>query len=682
MGDAKRRGTREERLKEAMSRTPVGQMQFGLLFDTSEFGQQALQRFRDNGPSEFRDSFFRQYDVIRSSGAQFFSFLGTGGFSGGTTMAAMDLNVLLDEVIPQMLDRALAKGGLCSFILGIDPALHSVVEAQINSLDPVLGPDGTLGPNARLRELLARSATPTQPALFGGKPIAFDHVVFKPEGREKFHAVFLPLAERWRVAGNAPMSMRALSPMAEVLGDGSLMLAALGPDEASVTLQLEPGMWVTREIGYADLRRQSQVEEGAESTLHHATAPSLLDLATHVGGTEVDPDLVQILDPSIFGRLSELMMRQMTSEVAPISARTTMFQQDDRSLVILLHNLDAEPMPIHVPAGQWRLLTPSERAGYEHEFERKRERGETDELVEALASRMSERRTPSVTPQDVRVVVSVYDKSLESLSAIRATFLTQYAGLTSHVDDWLASTDAYLVALMTPSGSMPPIGVADFRTLMGETLPVLARLVESPEHALFVCPGIAPDSAGEISRLWKALLDDPLRTGAGEDDTLVWLKLTRNQVENEDPSSTLEWLQLLIDRVDAPSLAGQLVLHIDGYADDPRELFEVPEVQAYFTPLWEKWPYWFFFLSPHQVILVVGAATKMPVLSSHGGIYEMRIGPDQAAAFDRGIASVKALLDERWKLPEAHPARALAADGLRALDAAYGEACRLARSGE
>jgi hypothetical protein len=42
---------------------------------------------------------------------------------------------------------------------------------------------------------------------------------------------------------------------------------------------------------------------------------------------------------------------------------------------------------------------------------------------------------------------------------------------------------------------------------------------------------------------------------------------------------------------------GRISLLVDGYNDDPRELFEVPEVRAYIKRLDQAWPYWFFFLS-------------------------------------------------------------------------------------
>lgn len=36
---------------------------------------------------------------------------------------------------------------------------------------------------------------------------------------------------------------------------------------------------------------------------------------------------------------------------------------------------------------------------------------------------------------------------------------------------------------------------------------------------------------------------------------------------------------------------------VDGYNDDPREIFEISEVRAFIKGLDAQWPYWFFFLS-------------------------------------------------------------------------------------
>lgn len=45
------------------------------------------------------------------------------------------------------------------------------------------------------------------------------------------------------------------------------------------------------------------------------------------------------------------------------------------------------------------------------------------------------------------------------------------------------------------------------------------------------------------------------------------------------------------------SYCGRIVLVIDGFDTDPRELFEIPEVRRYVKSLDELWPYWYFFLS-------------------------------------------------------------------------------------
>ncbi len=38
-----------------------------------------------------------------------------------------------------------------------------------------------------------------------------------------------------------------------------------------------------------------------------------------------------------------------------------------------------------------------------------------------------------------------------------------------------------------------------------------------------------------------------------------------------------------------------VVLMIEGYDDDPREIYAIPEVRAFYQQLWERWPYWLFF---------------------------------------------------------------------------------------
>jgi hypothetical protein len=78
----------------------------------------------------------------------------------------------------------------------------------------------------------------------------------------------------------------------------------------------------------------------------------------------------------------------------------------------------------------------------------------------------------------------------------------------------------------------------------------------------------------------------------------VILMFSRRQVETCDMDEPLEFLRsLTADRDVAIEFCGRISLVVDGYNDDPRELFEVPEVRAYIKRLDQAWPYWFFFLS-------------------------------------------------------------------------------------
>jgi hypothetical protein len=90
-------------------------------------------------------------------------------------------------------------------------------------------------------------------------------------------------------------------------------------------------------------------------------------------------------------------------------------------------------------------------------------------------------------------------------------------------------------------------------------------------------------------------MNQRLRPGVAEP---VILMFSRRQVETCDVDEPLELLRsLTADRRTAIEFCGRISLVIDGYNDDPRELFEILEVRAYIKRLDQAWPYWFFFLS-------------------------------------------------------------------------------------
>jgi hypothetical protein len=78
----------------------------------------------------------------------------------------------------------------------------------------------------------------------------------------------------------------------------------------------------------------------------------------------------------------------------------------------------------------------------------------------------------------------------------------------------------------------------------------------------------------------------------------VVLVVSRDEVEKLDHSGCLGVLDSLIEsREKALRFRDQVVFGVDGYNDDPRELFEIPKVRTFVRELDAKWPYWFFFLS-------------------------------------------------------------------------------------
>lgn len=72
----------------------------------------------------------------------------------------------------------------------------------------------------------------------------------------------------------------------------------------------------------------------------------------------------------------------------------------------------------------------------------------------------------------------------------------------------------------------------------------------------------------------------------------VLLVISRRQVEEADIASVLSGLKpFLATREDAWLYRGQMVLSVDGYKDDPRELVDIAEVRALLCQLERQWPY-------------------------------------------------------------------------------------------
>ena len=64
-----------------------------------------------------------------------------------------------------------------------------------------------------------------------------------------------------------------------------------------------------------------------------------------------------------------------------------------------------------------------------------------------------------------------------------------------------------------------------------------------------------------------------------------------------------------------------MTLMIDGYNDDPREIFAIPEVRNFYQQLWKRWPYWLFFCdlgSDNLMMMVMSCVESLDAIKLEG----------------------------------------------------------------
>lgn len=77
----------------------------------------------------------------------------------------------------------------------------------------------------------------------------------------------------------------------------------------------------------------------------------------------------------------------------------------------------------------------------------------------------------------------------------------------------------------------------------------------------------------------------------------ITLQIERANIVKQNCSPTLMRLSMICaDRVSAWDCQNQVQLNFNGYADESRELWEVPEIRKFVRLLIKQFPYWIFFL--------------------------------------------------------------------------------------
>lgn len=101
-------------------------------------------------------------------------------------------------------------------------------------------------------------------------------------------------------------------------------------------------------------------------------------------------------------------------------------------------------------------------------------------------------------------------------------------------------------------------------------------------------------------------------------EDLICYQFSRDRVEAGDAKDFLS----RFGRYRVPAgrrladMMNSVSLFIDGYDDDPREIYAIPSVRRFYQQLWERWPYWLFFCNLDTENLMMMVMSCLPSLDS------------------------------------------------------------------
>ena len=96
---------------------------------------------------------------------------------------------------------------------------------------------------------------------------------------------------------------------------------------------------------------------------------------------------------------------------------------------------------------------------------------------------------------------------------------------------------------------------------------------------------------------------------------IIPIIIKRSMVEASETQPVLASLKKLSASKNLWKNRNSLVIHFDGWQDDPRPYFEIPELVRYFRAISAEWNYWLWFINvsmPDNVQMVVGCLLDLP----------------------------------------------------------------------
>ena len=97
----------------------------------------------------------------------------------------------------------------------------------------------------------------------------------------------------------------------------------------------------------------------------------------------------------------------------------------------------------------------------------------------------------------------------------------------------------------------------------------------------------------------------------------IVLVIERAQVERQDTGELLKaLLPMALTAETVREFAGRLQVVFDGYNDDPRETYLVPEIRQFIATVTQSFPYWFHFCDKTDDSMFVIMMCQIPITSS------------------------------------------------------------------
>ncbi len=123
---------------------------------------------------------------------------------------------------------------------------------------------------------------------------------------------------------------------------------------------------------------------------------------------------------------------------------------------------------------------------------------------------------------------------------------------------------------------------------------------------------------------------------------LICCRFSRDRVEAGDAEDFLSRFGQSRVPVGTPlqGMMNGLLLMIEGYDDDPREIYAIPEVRTFYQQLWQRWPYWLYFCNldtENLMMMVVCCLDSLDALKVQGQPQvQVQINPLEVVQFISG----------------------------------------------